>query len=289
MKTSTIGIVGLGLMGSALAERAIGAGLTVVGFDTNDSCRRSLERIGGQSVASLNEVGSMCRRIVFSLPTTAVVESVICGLGQSLRTGTLVIDTTTGDPVRTASLGKRLAAKRVRYVDATVAGSSVQTRAGEVIVLAGGTSSAVGACEGFFSCFARRVFHVGPVGAGARTKLVVNLALGLNRVVLAEALGFARSIGVRPKLALEILKAGPAFSRVMETKGNKMLTGDFSTEAKLSQHLKDVRLILALGKRSGAKLPFSRSHLKLLSKLEKEGFGELDNSVILKAFEDGSS
>src|SRR5262249_57435997 len=148
----------------------------------------------------------------------------------------------------------------------------------------GGPLRISGVCRDVFGCFARQVFHVGPCGSGARMKLVVNLVLGLNRAVLAEGLSFARAVGVEPRHALELLKAGTAYSRVMDTKGEKMLRRDFRPQAKLSQHLKDVRLILSLGKKAGAKLPLSMRHLKLLEQLKVAGCGEMDNSAIIKAF-----
>jgi len=114
---------------------------------------------------------------------------------------------------------------------------------------------------------------------------VVNLVLGLNRAVLAEGLAFAKKVGVSPASALEILKAGAAYSRVMDIKGQKMLKRDFKPQAKASQHLKDVRLILALGKKARAKLLLSKVHWQLLERLAAAGDGELDNSAVLKAFE----
>ena len=116
-------------------------------------------------------------------------------------------------------------------------------------------------------------------------KLVANLALGLNRAVLAETLSFAQSTGISPVQALEVLKAGAAYSRVMDDKGEKMLHHDFSVEAKLSQHLKDVRLILASAAAKGAKTPLSTVHRQLLELLEKAGYGESDNSAIIMAYE----
>ena len=116
-------------------------------------------------------------------------------------------------------------------------------------------------------------------------KLVVNLVLGLNRAVLAEGLCFAERSGVDPHQALEVLRAGPAYSRVMETKANKMLDGDFTPQARLAQHWKNVRLILSAGEWSGATLPLSTLHDQLLSGLIQSGFGDLDNSAIIKAFQ----
>jgi 3-hydroxyisobutyrate dehydrogenase-like beta-hydroxyacid dehydrogenase len=116
-------------------------------------------------------------------------------------------------------------------------------------------------------------------------KLVVNLVLGLNRAVLAEGLSFAKSIGVGPRQALEVLKAGPAFSRVMETKGEKMLSQDFSPQARLAQHHKDVKLMLDEAARTNLELPLSTLHEELLARLVAAGDGDLDNSAIIKAFD----
>ena len=185
-------------------------------------------------------------------------------------------------------MGQHVLARGGRYLDATIAGSSTQVRAGEVILMVGGDSNDVATCDELFLAFASRIFHVGTVGAGARMKLVVNLVLGLNRAVLAEGLCFAERFGVDPRQALEVLRAGPAFSRVMETKANKMLDEDFTPQARLAQHWKDVRLILSAGEQFGAKLPLSTLHEALLSKLIQSGFGDLDNSAIVKAFQNGT-
>ena len=116
-------------------------------------------------------------------------------------------------------------------------------------------------------------------------KLVVNLVLGLNRAVIAEGLCFAERFGVDPRKALEVLQASPAYSRVMDTKATKMLDGDFTLQARLAQHSKDIRLILNAGKQFGAKLPLSNLHEMLLNNLIQEGYGDLDNSAIVKAFQ----
>ncbi len=116
--------------------------------------------------------------------------------------GLLIIDTTTGDPADAGTAGAKLAQLGATYLDATIAGSSVQIHDGQAIVMAGGPDEAFGAAHEVLNTFAERAFHVGPWGAGSRMKLVVNLVLGLNRAVLAEGLNFAGSLGVDPQAAL---------------------------------------------------------------------------------------
>jgi 3-hydroxyisobutyrate dehydrogenase-like beta-hydroxyacid dehydrogenase len=280
----TVGVVGLGLMGGALAERFRAGGLRVVGYDPRDECRQHLADMSGEPVASARDVFAATRLVVLSLPNSDIVAEVVRETGESV-TGTTVVDTTTGDPDATAELGRRLMEAGAEYLDATLTGSSAQARAGELVVTVGGPPEVFAKAEPLFRLFARQWFHVGPWGSGARVKLVVNLVLGLNRAVLAEGLAFARRSGLELGTFLEILQSGAAYSRVMDTKGRKMIDGDFVPEAKLAQHLKDVRLILEAGGRVGAELPLSWVHAELLTQLVARGFADCDNSCVIRAFD----
>lgn len=273
-----IAIIGVGLVGSALAERFQAAGLSVVGYD----CRRDATQ-GIPSAESALAAALQARIVVLSLPDSSVVEEVIREIEPGLAMK-IVVDTTTGDPERTAALARRLEDVNIPYVDATIVGSSKDVREGKVVVMAGGQTAVVRECEPLFRCFASKWFHLGPCGSGSRMKLVVNLVLGLNRAVLAEGLSFAKVLGLDPKTALEVMRASSTYSRVMDTKGEKMIAGDFTPEARLSQHHKDVRLILAAAERAGGTLPLSQLHERLLTELEAQGFGDRDNSAIIRAF-----
>lgn len=279
-----IGVIGLGLMGSALAERFRAAHIRVVGFDPREESRKQLASIGGDPVESVRDVFAATRTIVLSLPNSDAVREVIAEAGELLR-GATVIDTTTGDPDATEETAARLADIGCEYLDAPLTGSSDRARAGAVVVTAGGSGEVFARCEPLFRLFASKWFHVGPSGSGARTKLVVNLVLGLNRAALAEGLAFARSFGLDLEAILDILKSGAAYSRAMDAKGQKMIDGNFTPQAKLSQHLKDVRLMLAEGDKIGATLPLSRLHETLLAELIDRGLGEWDNSAVFRAFE----
>ena len=279
-----IGIIGLGLVGSALAERLISTGYSVAGYDTLSMQNDALSKLGGQPLTSAAEVAKSCATILLSLPNSDIAVAVIEKIKPYLP-GKTILDTTTGQPETMALMGRQLADIGCDYLDATIAGSSSQVRSGDVVVMLGGTVAAAAKCKGLLAAFSTQWFHLGSWGSGARMKLVVNLVLGLNRAVLAEGLSFAKSIGVEPRQALEVLMAGPAFSRVMETKGEKMLTRDFTPQARLTQHHKDVKLILKEAARANIELPLSKLHEVLLARLVAAGDGDLDNSAIIKAFE----
>lgn len=282
-QNSHVGVIGLGLLGSALCERLLGAGFDVrVWNRSRDKAEPLIARRAHWSDNPLAE----CGRVVVCLYTSRIVGEVLDAMQSGLRSGQIIIDTTTGDPAETTAIGERLAAQGVHYLESPIAASSEQTRQGKAVALVAGPAAAFAASQDIFAAIAGKAIHVGSAwGAATKVKLVNNLVLGLNRVALAEGLVFARAIGLDPAKTLDVLKEGNSYSGVMDTKGRKMIEGDFSLQAKLSQHAKDVRIILEEAARGGATLPLSQLHLQLLSEAEAAGLGEVDNSAIIRAIE----
>jgi len=278
-----VGVIGLGLLGSALAERALAGGFAVIGFDLAADCQSNFKRLGGRPLSSAREVASNCRRLVLALPHDGITRQVLEAIRSDLAEGTVILDATTGDPDGMAEIGRTLAARNVPYLDATISGSSAQVRDGEALLMVGGPLDAFEHCQDLFRVLARQTIHVGPCGSGAKMKLVTNLVLGLNRAALAEGLVLASKLGLSPQDSLDVLRASMAYSRAMDTKGEKMTQGDFQPQAKLSQHLKDVRLMLAAAARTGQRLPLTETHCTLLELAETLGLGEFDNSAVIQA------
>jgi len=281
METSSgpIGIIGLGLMGTALAERFLESGYNVVVW--NRTREKAIPLLAKGAQWSDNPLTD-CFRAVLSLYTTEVVREVLERLQGGLRVGQILIDTTTGEPSQTEALGKKMADRGVQYLDAPISGSSEQTRHGEATVIVGGDNEAFNACRDLWQVMGRKVFHAGSCGSATRMKLISNLVLGLNRAALAEGLAFAEALGVSAAGALEVMSESAAYSRVMDTKGRKMIEKDFRVQARLSQHLKDVGIILKAARGAGLQLPLSETHRQLLERAEGLGLGQLDNSAIIQ-------
>jgi 3-hydroxyisobutyrate dehydrogenase-like beta-hydroxyacid dehydrogenase len=212
------------------------------------------------------------------------VDETVHRIERYLVPGTMILDTTTGDPEMVEAIACRLADKNIFYLDTEIGGSSRQVETGEAIVICGGDHDSYMNAREILSSIGKTIFYTGAAGTGTRMKLALNLAIGLHRAVLAESLEFAQANGIERERALEILKAGPAYSKAMDVKGAKMLTGDFTPEARLQQHLKDVRLILETGARRGAHLPLSQVHEAILAEAVECGFGSEDNSAVIKVF-----
>jgi len=279
-----VGIIGIGLLGSAIADRLLAAGFSVWGFDTSAEAQQAFAAKGGLSILKTGDIPVAANPIVLCLPNSNVVDQVLVNIAPRLTPGTTLIDTTTGEPDRTIQMAERLGANNVNLLDASVLGSSDVTRAGNAVLMVGSEPESFQRVRHVLEAISANVIHVGPVGGGQQMKLVANLVLGLNRAALAEGLSFAKSLGLDLNLVLDVLTSGAAYSRVMDAKGRKMIDEDFEPQARLSQHLKDVRLIRKLANASDTKLPLSFVHQQLLESAESAGNGDLDNSAIIRAW-----
>ena len=277
-----VGVVGLGLMGTAIAQRLLEHGYRVSVWNRSPEKYEPLQALG--ALWSDNPFAE-CHRVIISLYSSDIVAEVVETMSSGLHPEQIIVDTTTGEPSDAITLSNRLAEREVHYLDAPISGSSEQTRRGESTVMVGGGKADFDSCADLWPILGSRVFHIGACGAAAKMKLVTNLVLGLNRAALAEGLVFSQLIGISADAALEVLKGSVAYSRTMDTKGRKMIDQDFRPQARLSQHLKDVRLMLDAALNAGQSLPLTQTHAKLLEAAEAAGFGELDNSAIIKTYD----
>jgi 3-hydroxyisobutyrate dehydrogenase-like beta-hydroxyacid dehydrogenase len=280
-----VGLVGIGLVGTAMAERLIAAGYEVVGYDIASAACERLATLGGQVRESASDIARECETVLISLPTSADAHRVLRECSEVIGGGQLFIDTTTGGADEAKVAGSFCAARDARYVEATILGSSELVRSGTALVMLGGDAASRTEAATVVEAFASNVVQVGELGDASRMKLAVNLVLGLNRAALAEGLAFAEAIGLDPRMTLDVLRAGAAYSRVMDTKGEKMLRRDFTPEARLAQHHKDVGLIREAALARGLALPLTEAHDRLLDEARQAGYAESDNSAIIAAYD----
>jgi 3-hydroxyisobutyrate dehydrogenase len=283
-----IGIVGLGLLGSALAERLIGAGHGLVGFDIDPDKRAALERLGGTGAASVAGVAGLCEVLFLAVYDTdqveAVVEELVAAAGpeRGRATGKTILCASTCDPDRIATLAERTAPFGLRLLDTPISGTSEQVRQGRGVALVGGDKDRLEEVAHILAAVVLSHIHMGAAGSGGRAKLAVNLILGLNRLALAEGLVFAERLGLDPARFLDVARQAASYSQVMDTKGPKMVRGDFAPEGRARQTLKDVQLMLVQAKKLGQDLPLARLNAEVLSACVRNGEGDEDNSVVIR-------
>ena len=280
-----VAIIGLGLMGEVYAQRLIDVKIPVTGFDIDPARRARLAEIGGTPVDSIGELAKSSRCIIIAVFNTEQVEDVIekhllSALGET--SNKIVLCMSTCDPDRVAGLAKRVIPRGIRYLDVPVSGTSDQVRRGDGVALIGGDIGIADEVTDVLDALFVRRFHVGKIGDGGRAKLAVNLILGLNRLALAEGLVFAERLGLDPAAFLDVARGSASYSQVMETKGPKMVRGDFVPEGRVKQTLKDAHLMLEQGAAIGQPLKMLEVHADVLEACVKAGEAELDNSAIIK-------
>jgi len=279
---SQVGVVGIGLLGSAICHRLLDHDYSLRVWSR---FRHEAESVLARGAVWSDNPLADCHRVILCLYSSQVVSDVLRSLEDGLHAGQTLIDMTTGFPEDAVRLARELSGRGITYLEAPVSGSSQQARHGQAMLMVGGDPLAFETHTDLWQTLGRSVHYTGANGSASRMKLVTNLVLGLNRVALAEGLAYADSMGIEPQAALQVLIDSAAASRVMDAKGPKMIQQDFSVQARLSQHLKDVRVILQTARVGGLRLPLSETHQRLLELAESLGWGEWDNSAIVQVYD----
>jgi putative dehydrogenase len=285
MQARSIGIIGVGLMGTAFAQRLAAAGFGVAGYDVDAAKAAQMTELGGEAAASIAEIARECAPILLAVFNTDQVEEVLekhllPALGD--HSGRIVLCASTCDPDRIAALGVRAEARGLRFLETPVSGTSAQVARGEGVGLIGGDPTIAAEIEPVLRALFPTYFLIGKVGDGGRAKLAVNLILGLNRLALAEGLAFAERLGLDPAAFLNVARGSAAYSQIMDVKGDRMVRRAFEPEGRVRQTLKDVQLMLEQARAVGQELPLLKVHADVLEACLRAGEGELDNSVIVE-------
>ena len=284
-----VGLVGLGLVGTALAKRLSVAAYRCIGFDVREQAMLAFEAAGFETCASVELMLKQTNTLVLAVFDTSGVHAVVEQIQQlrkihnqsSLSVITL-IDCSTGDPVKLAELAHQLTAENIRFIEAPLSGSSVQIENGQATLLLGGEVQHIESMSPILNALTTSQVHVGGAGMAAKAKLATNLVLGLNRAALAEGMVFAQTLGIQPATFLQLVLKTPARSDAAVVKGDMMVKEQFEPQSRIRQHLKDVQLMLDMADLSSQNLPLSQAHAQLMRNAIAQGDGELDNAAIIR-------
>lgn len=280
-----VGVVGMGLMGSAFTHHLLQSGFAVQGFDIDEQRARQLHERGGTPVESPAAAAKGARWVLTSLPNSDIVREVVLGpngIAQGAAPGLIVADASTSRPEDSQRLGAELAQRGIGFLDAAVSGTSAMAWKKDLIIIAGGTEEAFAACKPFFAGFSRAAYHMGAVGSGAMTKLVINLVLFGNRLALAEGLVLGTKAGMEGETLLKVLQDAACSSKTMIDKGPKMLKGDYSPEGQVKISLKDGRLALEQGARVGAPMLVASLWTQLQQAAYQQGLADNDSVAFIE-------
>ena len=283
-----IGIAGIGLMGTAIVQRLLGAGYAVVGYDVEPEKRARLAQLGATPVSAPAALAEQCDTIFLAVFNTDQVEQVIEGEGGLLGARKpssprlTLICTSTCDPERIASLAARIESPRAGFLEMPVSGTSGQVAKGDGVGLVAGSREVADAVSEVLDAVCPNRQFLGAVGNGAKAKLAVNLVLGLNRGAVAEGLVFAARMGLEPVAFLDVLRNSAAYSQVMDIKGPLMARREFQHPlSRVDQSYKDFSLMLDCARALGQELPFAKVYAELLRGCIAAGEAQWDNAAIL--------
>jgi 3-hydroxyisobutyrate dehydrogenase-like beta-hydroxyacid dehydrogenase len=285
---TTVGIVGLGLLGSAVAARLRAAGHDVVGFDVVADRVQALVGLGGRAAPSAEAVAAAADAVCVVLPSLQTVEEVVLGprgLAASGRAGQTVIQISTISPALTERLARGVAERGLAFLDCPISGTSGMVARGEGIIFVGGERSVFDRWRPVLESVLPRAVFVGRPGQAMALKLVANLLIALHSAAAAEALVMARRAGLDPTLALDVLTRSAATSRMLEVRGPLMARHEFSPQMKLDLFMKDLHLIQEAAASVGAPLPLTDVAERLYAAAMDAGHAGEDLSVVITAME----
>jgi len=281
-----VGVVGLGLLGHAVASRLLAAGRDVIGYDVVAEKNAALAALGGHAAGSIAEVAKAAEAVCVVLPSLATVEEAILGAHgvlASARPGQVIVQMSTISPALTERLGRDVTARGVDFLDCPVSGTSAMVARGDGILMVGGERSVYERWRPVLESALPRAIYVGGVGQAMTVKLIANLLVGLNSVAAAEALTLAKKAGLDAGAVLEILTSSAGSSRMLEVRGPMIVRDEFPAQMKLDLFMKDLHLILEAGERVGAPLPLTALAERLFAAAHAAGRGAEDLAVVATA------
>ena len=283
-----IGFIGLGIMGRPMAKNLLKAGFSLVVYDINSSAVEDLVKAGAQGAGSSKEVAGKTEMIITMLPDSPEVKEAILGKGgviEGIRTGSVVIDMSSINPLVSQEIAKILKTKGVEMLDAPVSGGEPMAVQGTLSIMVGGDAKMFNESLDIFKRLGKNIVHAGDLGAGGFTKLCNQIIVALNIAAVGEALTLGVKAGLDPQVIFEAIRGGLAGSTVMEAKVPMIIGRNFKPGFKIKLHHKDLNNALATAKDLGVSLPLSGLMQQILVSLITDGKEENDHSAIATFFE----
>ena len=289
MSKPKIGFIGLGLMGQAFTARLVDCGYEVTGFDIDPAKVAKAGEHGVQPAASSAQVTAASEIILVCVISTDAVEQAVFGEGGVAEAGShdkVLVDHSTTIVDNTKAMAERLTAQcGMGWVDAPVSGGPPAAREGTLAIMAGGADGDIDTVQPVMADLASGFTHFGPVGAGQVAKMVNQILVLNNYVVLAEALALAESGGIDASKIPEALKAGHAGSNLLQSAFPRMIDRDYTPLGYARQILKDLDMLHDLAKTLKSPTPMSGQAASLFRILCSKGHEELDGIAVLKLFD----
>jgi 3-hydroxyisobutyrate dehydrogenase-like beta-hydroxyacid dehydrogenase len=287
MAQQTVGMIGLGIMGSAMSYNLVRAGARVIGYDVAPRARAGHKRAGGVAGKSVRDVARRAGIIITSLPSAHSLAEVVAELCKAAKRGTVVVETSTLPiDIKTAARDA-LARRGVTLLDCPLSGTGAQARAKDLLIYVSGEHAAYRKIAPVLPGFTSAAYYVGPFGAGSKMKFVANLLVAIHNVAAAEAMVLGMKAGLDPAMILKVVAGGAGGSRMFQVRGPMMVKGDYS-EATMKNEVwqKDMTIIGDFARGLDCPTPLFAASAPIYNAAMAMGLGKQDTGAVCKVLEE---
>lgn len=284
----TVGIVGVGAMGSRMGRNLLEHGFGVIAYDVSPERRAEMAAAGADVAGSLADLAERSECVITMLPSLEVIESTVLGpggLAETMPRGRTYIDTSTSSPALSRRLAAALRERGIAMLDAPVSGTTPAAEDGTLVFMVGGDPSVLERHRGVLEAMGSRIVHCGEAGQGNAMKVVVNLALFANQLGGLEAMALGVKAGLDPRAISETISSGAADSYIFRFKADKMLRRDWVPGANVDVGLKDVELAADLARDLGVPVLVPPIAIQVLTTAKQSGLGPQDTAAVITLYE----
>jgi 2-hydroxy-3-oxopropionate reductase len=289
---SSIGFIGLGIMGRPMAKNLLKAGHKVTAYDIMPAGLDDVVAAGAEKGASPKDVASRTDIIITMVPDGPEVEQAILGANgvlEGAKKGSIVVDMSSINPTVSQKVGGACEAKGVEFLDAPVSGGEPKAIDGTLAIMVGGKKDVFDKVEPILKQMGSTVTLTGKIGAGNVTKLANQIMVACNIAAMGEALVLATKAGLDPEVVFNAVKAGLAGSTVLNVKAPMVYGRNFKPGFRIRLHQKDLRNALLAAESMKVSLPLTSAVQNMLIDLMNNGKGDLDHSAIVQVIEQASA
>jgi len=282
------GVIGLGAMGSGMAQSLRRAGYRVFVFDVRPGAAQAFAEGGGVACASLAELAAACDVVVSVVVNAAQTEAVLYGPGgcaAAMKPGSVFVMCSTVDANWSMAQEKRLADLGLLYIDAPISGGAAKAASGEMTMMTSGAPAAYATAEPVLNAMAAKVYKLGDAaGAGSKVKIINQLLAGVHIAAAAEAMALGLREGVDPAALYEVITHSAGNSWMFENRMAHVLAADYTPLSAVDIFVKDLGIVLDMARASKFPLPLSSTAHQMFMQASTAGFAKEDDSAVIKIF-----
>jgi 3-hydroxyisobutyrate dehydrogenase-like beta-hydroxyacid dehydrogenase len=283
-----IGLIGLGLMGRPMGMNLLKAGYSLTVWNRTASRADELVGAGAKLAKSPQEAAAASEFLLTMVSDPPALEEVLWGSNgamQALKRGGIYVDSSTISPALVRRISVDCKERGVRFLDAPVTGGDWGAKKGELVFMIGGDAETLKEAEPILGVMGKKLFHLGPNGAGQTIKLAMNMILALQVDALAEALALTTRAGIQGEKLVEVMQSSMARSGVLDIKAPNLLKGEYLPSFPLRLMHKDLGLALDLANQLGVALPATAAARETYSYVKGAAKEDLDYSAVMKFWE----